>query len=458
MSAITLLLFTFAWCAPAAAEQERGFYVNEPEFGTSVYILEAGQGHLDTVVLVHGLGDLGSSDWNDVIPVLSKYYHVVAIDLPGFAKSEKGNHLYSPTRYAHFLKWVVDQYSSYRNQRPITMIGHSMGGAIALRYASMYPQTMKKLVLVDAAGILHRSAYASASVRHARRRVSLLDIISTKPKEIGKWLGDLIISSENISLPVDEVLSSSAMRALFLRSNPSVVAALALLQEDFSLAIDEMHVPTSILWGEDDGVAPLRTGKLLYARLNGSSLDIISDAGHVPMKEQTSAFNRLLLSRLAQKVPDKRQTHESRMDAQNIECVSQKDMRISGAYQNIVINNCTGVKIEHVTARQIHIENSEVDIYHSLIRSSQTGLVVINSTVSATALDIDAETGISASASKLDLAGVTITSNKEAMVASGKKRSSALISVSKFQGAYMHGIYKFTNNSDSLDPLASKQY
>ncbi|OIO74019.1 MAG: hypothetical protein AUJ57_03125 [Zetaproteobacteria bacterium CG1_02_53_45] len=430
------------------AQDAEGFYVEEPEFNARVYMLEAGKSHRDTVLLVHGLGDSGSNDWSDVIPALAKHYHVIAMDLPGFARSEKGNHLYSPTRYARFLKWVVDQYSSYRNQRPVTMIGHSLGGAIALRYASMYPETMNKLVLVDAAGILHRSAYASAAVHHRRNRLSLLNMTSTRPKEIGQWLGDLIISSENVSLPVDEVLSSPRMRALFLRQKPSAIAALALLQENFSRAIYELHLPTCIIWGENDGVAPLRTGRLLYARLNSSSLDVISHANHIPMKEQTAEFNRLLLHRLTQTTETKNQSEGSFTAVKNIECVSQKNMHISGSYHDIFINKCRGVKLENVTARNIHIDNSDVDIYDSQVRSLQTGIVVRNSTLTATALDIYAETGISTSASKLDLAGVSIQSNKEAVISSGGKQSTALISVSKFQNGYIHGIYKFPDNKN----------
>ncbi|MDX8402921.1 MAG: alpha/beta hydrolase [Mariprofundaceae bacterium] len=441
------------------AQESDGFYVNEPEFGARVYMLEAGKSHQDTVVLVHGLGDLGSSDWNDVIPMLSKHYHVIAIDLPGFAKSEKGNHLYSPTRYARFLKWVVDQYGSYRNQHPITMIGHSMGGAIALRYASMYPETLTRLVLVDAAGILHRSAFASATVRHASNRVSWSEGLTSTLKDVGKVVGEAIIGSEKIKLPVDGILSSAAMRTLFLRGNPSIIAALALLQEDFSRAIDELQVPTTIIWGENDGVAPLRTGRLLHARLNRVTLDLIADSAHVPMKEQTTVFNGLLLERLTQIIPEKVKAQEPLIGLKDMTCTSEKNMQISGSYRDIIIKDCSGVVLENVTARQIQIENSDVDMYRTRISSSQTGLIVRKSKLVATALDIDAKTGILSSASRLDLAGVSIRGEYNAIVAAdigASKASTAVISVSRLQGQHMHGTYMLAKKGESFTYFGSQ--
>ena len=120
---------------------------------------EAGRDHPYTVVLVHGLGEGAARDWEHVIPALARRYHVLTFDLPGFGRSEKQNALYSPANYAAFVKWIMEA----RVNGPFTLVGHSMGGVIALRFASIYPRNLRHLILIDTPGILHRSvAFSSA--------------------------------------------------------------------------------------------------------------------------------------------------------------------------------------------------------------------------------------------------------------------------------------------------------
>lgn len=107
------------------------------------------------IVLVHGLGDEASTIWESSIELLKNDYFVVTFDLPGFGQSSKANELYSPLNYAKFIRYVAQTYV----KKPFHLVGHSMGGAIALKYTSMYPSDVASLVLVDAAGILHRSEY-----------------------------------------------------------------------------------------------------------------------------------------------------------------------------------------------------------------------------------------------------------------------------------------------------------
>jgi pimeloyl-ACP methyl ester carboxylesterase len=63
--------------------------------------------------------------------------------------------LHSPARYAAFLKWVVERYVP----GPLVVVGHSLGGAIALHFAASQPENLQLLILADVAGILHRTVY-----------------------------------------------------------------------------------------------------------------------------------------------------------------------------------------------------------------------------------------------------------------------------------------------------------
>src|SRR5688500_7281843 len=131
-------------------------YAEEPVFGGRVALYWAGPAKGEPVVLVHGLGKPAARDWARVIPALAQRYRVYALDLPGFGESDKGNHLYTPDNFARVIESVLEK----RVPRPFTLVGHSMGGPVALAYAAEYPQRVSRLVLVDAAGVLHRSGYA----------------------------------------------------------------------------------------------------------------------------------------------------------------------------------------------------------------------------------------------------------------------------------------------------------
>ena len=106
----TLCIVIFFKIANAAALNTIEHEVNEPIFKGTALIYENGNKKNKSVVLVHGLGTIGAQDWSKFIPVLAEKYHVISFDLPGFARSSKGNHNYSPENYANFVNWVVTQY------------------------------------------------------------------------------------------------------------------------------------------------------------------------------------------------------------------------------------------------------------------------------------------------------------------------------------------------------------
>ena len=127
--------------------------VVDPVSNGETYIYEAGMGNQVSIILIHGVGDEGSLNWIHLIPELAKQYHVVTFDLPGFGRSSKQNILYSPLFYSKFIKWVKDHYV---HSRPFVVIGHSLGGAIALSYAATQPDNLQRLILADVSGVIHR--------------------------------------------------------------------------------------------------------------------------------------------------------------------------------------------------------------------------------------------------------------------------------------------------------------
>ncbi|MCJ8271013.1 MAG: alpha/beta hydrolase, partial [Psychrosphaera sp.] len=138
------------------------FYrVIEPIHNSPLFFVESkvGSEHKPTVILIHGLGQAASKDWLSVIPALEKDYHVFALDLPGFGLSKGDYFKYSPKQYSRIINWFIDNYGHNKVTGKPTLVGHSMGGAVSLFFAATYPRQLKKLVLVDAAGVIRRTTF-----------------------------------------------------------------------------------------------------------------------------------------------------------------------------------------------------------------------------------------------------------------------------------------------------------
>ena len=282
--------------AASASAESRQATIDEPVFGGKAFVLEAGHCHERSVVLVHGLGDDASRAWDLVVPELAREYHVLAFDLPGFGRSTRANELYDPERYVAFLDFLVSQYVSGR----FALVGHSMGGAIALRYAAAHPDKINRLIVVDVAGILHRVAYSKAV---AQLRIEHLPGTYPAEQSVSRWIGDLLSTHSRVSrftVPVEKlILTTPAMRRHFLQGDPNKIAAYALVLEDFSPWILRVTAPTLVVWGAKDPIAPLRTGKLLASNIPGARLKVIPGAQHTPMKSQPMRFHRILTGYLA---------------------------------------------------------------------------------------------------------------------------------------------------------------
>jgi pimeloyl-ACP methyl ester carboxylesterase len=106
------------------------------------------EGRSDQVLLlIHGLGSYAKG-WIRNIPELAKHYRVIAVDLPGYGKSDKGYYEYSLPFYAQVLTELLDQLQIEK----ATFVGHSMGGQIAMVTSLLHPDRVDKLVLVSPAG------------------------------------------------------------------------------------------------------------------------------------------------------------------------------------------------------------------------------------------------------------------------------------------------------------------
>lgn len=394
--------------------------INEPIFGGVVHLIETGQKHKKTIILVHGLGYSGLRDWVHIIGQLESDYHIIALDLPGFGESDPTSLQLAPQRYAQLLQWVIPQFSSQK----VTVIGHSMGGAISLRFASEFPDMVERLIMVDTAGVLQRSVF----VRHMtqmpdryqwlaqyQQRFKLIDIAVSRFNRFINRVSGLVLSQlDRLPDPTQVLLQNKYAQQYVYKDRPTLNAAIGLINEDFSQAIDTLLVPTHIIWGEHDRVAPLRTGELLQYHIANAELNVIQDAGHVPMKDKPTEF-MLKLNYALNHPPIKLQhaTYVKSEPLSTLTCHNQDDQSFSGHYAFVYISGCKYITLTDLTAEQIYIENSDVTMHQVVVQSDNLAMEVNHSFLTMTNVRLQGQTALKVKGSTLDAAGAAFIGSYE---------------------------------------------
>ena len=379
--------------------------------GRHIWVGTAGPKSGAPVLLIHGLGDNAHFDWRNVVPELSARYRVVMIDLPGFGASPQVPGGYSFEALAAVLAGVLDHERIGRAH----VVGHSLGGAVALYFAHTHPERTQRLVLVDAAGMLLKSVY----VHHVSR--------VTTPR-LGVGPADRLLNAidnriNGLNRHITYKLESTFDFSAWLAANPSVRnallgrftqtdAALGLIEHDFTRAIRETQAPTTVIWGRNDDVSPVRVGELLAGRLPSARLHVIERVGHVPMNDATREFNQLLLEALS-RTPDVQTVVQEGQAGADIECKNASGRRYTGAIGSLTLDNCRDVVVEDAQVAKLVATNSSVVLDRVWIDGSEIGLDARNSFITATVLRVDAtETGLRLDDSQLDVAGASIRAGK----------------------------------------------
>ncbi|HEX7051491.1 MAG TPA: alpha/beta fold hydrolase [Longimicrobiales bacterium] len=220
-------------------------------------------------VLLHGLA--GSHRWwRTTIPALARTHRVHVPELIGFARNPAAGPLPDIARTAEL---IVEWLDALGIERP-HLVGHSMGGQIAIHLAARQPDRVARLVLVDAAGIPRQRPLA----------------------ELVRLLAELIPPP---AWGRPSFLPTIARDAL--RMGPLALAAAArrLLADDVRPLLPTIRSPTLLIWGRLDPLTPLDHAWTLADGIPDARLCIIPDAAHNPMVDRPEAFNEILTSFLA---------------------------------------------------------------------------------------------------------------------------------------------------------------
>lgn len=231
-----------------------------------IHWAEAGAGD-QAVALVHGLS--GSSYWwaRNIAP-LAAAHRVLLPDVIGFGRSRLGRRGALPP--VPELAEVLSQWMALAAGEPAHLVGHSMGGQLAVHIAARFPGCVERLVLVDAAGIPRRLT-PSYVARFAYEMVP--------PR---RW-GDPAF------MPVIAADALTAGPATLVR------ALRGLLRDDVRPLLPQISTPTLLLWGRDDGIVPLLHAEEMRRVIPGARLLVLAGAAHNPMVDRAEDFNDAVL-------------------------------------------------------------------------------------------------------------------------------------------------------------------
>ena len=418
-------------------------------FQGQAVVYEAGREHPRSLLLVHGLGSNGAGDFAEHAAWLARSHHVLAVDLPGFAQSDKSGAAYAPASYAAFLRHVADRFA----RRPFALLGHSMGAVVALRYAANYPQDIDRLVIVDAPGILHRAAYAGEFLTRLG-----LGFLQSRTGGAGAQGGDslgvlierlhqILGRAEQTNFDPQLILSIPALREKLLQNDPMRIAGLAVALEDLSRDLPRIDAQTLVIWGAQDAIAPLRTGRLLAHLLPRAQLSVIERAGHTPMQEAPEQFRALLEPFLAHGLaPAAAKAAPARRGS--AACDRQNGLVYEGDYDRLELQGCRNVRIRAARVRDLRVLDSSVTIEDSDIGGESGGLTAGNARITMTNGRIRGPVAITLLASRLDLAGVQVEGRDTAVLwqdSNAAAVSSVVFSICRVRSphtdATLHGYY-----------------
>jgi pimeloyl-ACP methyl ester carboxylesterase len=245
------------------------------------------------LLLIHGIGD-SSETWLEVIPELARRHTVIAPDLLGHGESAKPRADYTVAAYACGMRDLLSVLDVDR----VTVVGHSLGGGIALQFAYQFPERCERLVLVGSGGIgpevhpllriaaapgaeLGLSVAASAPVRAAMRLAAPV-LRSTGATRLGPDFGYV--------LKRYRALRPRHARQAFLRTLRAGVDVRGQVITMLDRCYLAAALPTLIVWGRRDGVIPLRHARVAHEAMPGSRLEVFDRSGHFPHHDEPARF------------------------------------------------------------------------------------------------------------------------------------------------------------------------
>jgi 3-oxoadipate enol-lactonase len=252
--------------------------------GSTIHFESQGDG--PPLVFVHGLGGT-SNVWHAQRVTLSRYCRVVALDLPGSGRSDKGRKSYSIEGWADDVAGLID----HLNLSGAVVVGHSMGTVIVQKFAAKYPQKTRAIVLAGALvelGQPGKEAFTKrAETVESQGMIGVTDQILPGALSPGTREGNPTLAG--------------LVREMLLSNCPACYAAhcRALIAGSARAEQPRIACPTLLVVGDQDPVTPLSLQQQIAAAIANSKIRIVPSTAHLTMLERPEVFSVILLEFLA---------------------------------------------------------------------------------------------------------------------------------------------------------------
>ncbi len=250
------------------------------------------------LLLIHGIGD-NSTSWGPVHGRLARRFTVVATDLLGHGQSDKPRADYSVAAYANGMRDLL----SVLGIEKATVVGHSLGGGVAMQFAYQFPHLVDRLVLVSAGGVTRdvNIALRAASLPVGGEALAVLRLPLVLPtlQMLGRILGT-VIGSTGLgrdlpnALRILAELPEPTASAAFTRTLRAVVDWRGQVVTLLDRCYLTESIPVQLVWGDKDVVIPVSHAHMAHAAMPGSRLEIFVGSGHFPHHDDPERFVDLI--------------------------------------------------------------------------------------------------------------------------------------------------------------------
>jgi len=246
------------------------------------------------ILLIHGIGD-NSTTWSTVQSKLAQRFTVIAPDLLGHGKSDKPRADYSVAAYANGMRDLLSVLDVER----VTVVGHSLGGGVAMQFAYQFPQLVDRLILVGAGGVTKdvNVALRIASLPMGTEALALLRLPLVLPalQLVGRLSGSML-GSTGVGRDIPDMLRILAdlpeptASSAFSRTLRAVVDWRGQVVTMLDRCYLTESVPVQLIWGAQDSVIPVSHARMAHTAMPGARLEVFEGSGHFPFHDDPDRF------------------------------------------------------------------------------------------------------------------------------------------------------------------------
>ena len=241
-----------------------------------IHYYTGGQG--EPLVVIHGGGG-GAEEWLQSMTQLCEHHRIYVPDLPGFGRSQPMDGDYGISEFVEFLEGFTHSLGLKR----FHLVGHSVGGGIALRYALKFPHKIGKLVLVSSMclgrGIALWVRFLSSSVFFRSLGIAAVAILKAV-----KWLLNLVYAPFNFVNPLPQAKLNLGKTVTTFKEQTTVLVN----------QLSELMMPTLVVWGANDGIVPVSQAYAAARLIPDCQLRVFEGCGHAVYRERVKEFSHLL--------------------------------------------------------------------------------------------------------------------------------------------------------------------